>query len=78
MAKNVDIHNHNKQRKLNLHEQHCNTVLFKKRVINVGVRLNNKVPDQIKLRENFNWFKKDLKVFLFKHYFYCVDEFMSF
>jgi hypothetical protein len=30
MAKNLDIHNHNMQRKLNLHVQHCNTVLFKK------------------------------------------------
>jgi hypothetical protein len=30
MAKNLDIHNHNMQRKLNLHVQCCSTVLFKK------------------------------------------------
>jgi hypothetical protein len=33
MAKNLDIHN-DKWRKLNLHVQHCNTVPFKKSVIN--------------------------------------------
>jgi hypothetical protein len=28
MAKNLDIHNHNTRRKLNLHVQHCNPVFF--------------------------------------------------
>jgi hypothetical protein len=53
MAKNLDIHNHNMQRKLNLHVQHCNTVLFKKSVINMGIGLYNKVPDQIKIKRKF-------------------------
>jgi hypothetical protein len=44
----------------------------------MGISLYNKVPDQIKLKENFNSFKKDLKSFLLKHWFYSVDEFMSF
>jgi hypothetical protein len=34
------------QRKLNLHVQHCNTVLFKKRVINMEANLYNKVLGQ--------------------------------
>jgi hypothetical protein len=33
----------------------CNTVLFKKSIINVGISLHNNVPDQIKLRENVNF-----------------------
>jgi hypothetical protein len=47
-------------------------------VINMGISLYNKVLDQIKLKENFNSFKKDLKSFLLKHCFYSVDEFTSF
>jgi hypothetical protein len=78
MAKNLDIHNHNMWRKLDLHVHHRNTVLFKKSMINMVISLYNKVPDQIKLREHFNSFKKELKSFLLKHSFYGVDEFMSF
>jgi hypothetical protein len=42
------------------------------------IRLYNKVPNQIKLTENFNSFKKELKSFLLKYSFYSVDEFMSY
>jgi hypothetical protein len=73
MAKNLGIHNHNTWRKQNLHIQHCNTVLFKKSVIIMGIGLYNKVPNQIKLKENFNSFKKDLKSVLLKHCFHSVD-----
>ena len=48
MAINSDIHNYNKRRKLNFHVQHCNTALFKRSVINIGISLYNKVPNQIK------------------------------
>jgi hypothetical protein len=46
-------------------------------VINMGISLYNKVPDEIKLRENFNSFKKELKSFLLKDSFYSVDELIS-
>jgi hypothetical protein len=78
MAKNLDIHNYNTRRKLNLHVQYCNTVIFKKSVMNMGITLYKKVPDQIKQKDNFNSFKKSLRSFLLKHSFYSVDEFMSF
>jgi hypothetical protein len=77
MAKNVDIHNYNTRRNLNLHVNHCNTVSFKKSVINMGITLYNKVPAQIKLKKSFNSFKRDLKAFLLKCSIYSVDEFMS-
>ena len=48
MAINSDIHNYNTRRKLNFHVQHCNTALFKRSVINMGISLYNKVPNQIK------------------------------
>jgi hypothetical protein len=54
MAKNVDIHNYDTQRNLNFHVQHCNTFLLKRSVINMGISLYNKVPKQIKRKENFN------------------------
>jgi hypothetical protein len=77
-AKNLDSHNYNTQRKLDFHVQHCNTVLFKRSVINMGISLYNKVPNQIKLRKNFNSFRKELKSFLLKYSFYSIDEFMSY
>jgi hypothetical protein len=46
------IHNYNTQKKLNFHVQHCNAALFNS-VINMGISLYNKVPDQIKLREKY-------------------------
>jgi hypothetical protein len=55
--------NNNTRRKLNLHVQYCNTVLFKKSVMNMGICLYNKVPDQIKQKYNFNSFKKGLVPF---------------
>jgi hypothetical protein len=66
MATNSDIHNYNKRRKLNLHVQYCNTVLFKKSVMNMGISLYNKVPYQIKQMDNFNSFKKGLRSFVVK------------
>jgi hypothetical protein len=45
--KNLDVHNHDTQRKLHVqHVQNCNTVIFKKSITNVENRLCNKVPDQ--------------------------------
>jgi hypothetical protein len=39
--------------------------------------LYNKVLEQIKLRKNFNSFKRDVQSFLLKHSFYSVNEFMQ-
>jgi hypothetical protein len=69
IAKNVDIHNYDTRRMLNFHVQHCNTFLLKRSVINMGISLYNKVPNQIKRREIFNSFRKELKVFLAEIFF---------
>jgi hypothetical protein len=52
-----------------------------RRKLNMVISLYSKVPDQIKLREIFKSFKKELKSFFFfffllKHC-YSVDEFIS-
>jgi hypothetical protein len=78
LEQNVHIHNHKMQRKLDLHVQYCNTVLFRKSVVNMGIRMYNKVPDHIKIRDNFKSFKTELKSLLLQHTFYLVNEFMEF
>jgi hypothetical protein len=46
---NIVVHNHNTCQKLNLHAQFCRTNVFKNGVMNMGIRLYNKIP--IKIRE---------------------------
>jgi len=58
LKQNVHIHNYNMQRKLVLQVQFCSTVLFRKNVACVGIRLYNKVPDHIKKKKNFKSFKR--------------------
>jgi hypothetical protein len=53
MPKNLDIHNHDMWRKLNVHVQHYNTVIFKISVINMGISLYNKVPGSDKIKREF-------------------------
>jgi hypothetical protein len=38
-----------------LHVQYCNTVILKKSVMNMEISLYNKVPDQIKQKNNFTF-----------------------
>jgi hypothetical protein len=56
MAKNLDIHSYNMRGKFDLHVQHCNTVIYTRSVMNMGIRLYNRVPNQIKLRNYLNFF----------------------
>jgi len=46
----ITIHGHYTRSKLNFHVQYCHTVLFKKSVVSMEIKLHNKVPDSIK-----NW-----------------------
>jgi hypothetical protein len=52
-------------------------IFLKKSVVNMGIKLYNKVPDNIKNLENYNKLKKEFRSFLLKHAFYSVDEFIS-
>jgi len=64
--------------KHDLHIHHCNTVLYQKSVINMGVKLFNKLPLQIKTLYNSKTFKRAVKTFLISNAFYTVDEFLYF
>ena len=41
---NKTIHSHNTRSELTFHGQNFNTVLFQKRIVNIGIKLYNKVP----------------------------------
>jgi hypothetical protein len=48
LKQNAAIHNHNTCQKLNLHVQFCRTNALKKGVMNMGIRLYNKLPNKIR------------------------------
>ena len=58
---NMDIHNHNTRRKLDLHIHHCNTVLYQRSVTNMGIKLFNKLPTQIRQLPSYKIFKREVK-----------------
>jgi hypothetical protein len=62
---------------MDIHIQSYNTEIYKKSVINMGTKLYNKLPGYIKEIDSFEFFKKELKSFLFVHTFYSVEEFVS-
>ena len=74
---NLEIHEHNTRKKHDLHTKHCNTVLYHRSVINMGIKLFNKLPIQIKQLDNFKSFKREVKTFLVHNSFYTIDEFFA-
>jgi len=74
---NVNVHNHNTRRKMDMHIKSHRTNLYKNRVINMGSIIYNKLPDHLKEIDSFKVFKKKLKLFLLLHTFYSVEEFLS-
>lgn len=67
---------HNMRSKLNFHVEFCNTVLFQKSEVNMGIKPYNKVPESNKNLHNFKFLKKELKSFILSHSFHSVYEFL--
>jgi hypothetical protein len=63
LKQNVTIHSQNTTSKLNFHVQFCKTVLLKKSVVNMGIKLYNKVPESIK-----KWINLDSLQFIVKKF----------
>jgi len=61
---------------MDLHIKSHNTNLYKRSVINMGIRLYNNVPMHIKKLEEYKLYKRELKYFLIDHAFYSVEEFL--
>ena len=62
---------------MDIHIQACSTGLYKRRVMNMGTKLYNKLPRYIKEIDSYKSFKKELKSFLLLHSFYSVEEFVA-
>ena len=56
---------------------HVIQIFIKKSVINMGIRLYNKVPKNIQKVEKYKPYKRKLKAFLIEHVFYSLDEFFK-
>jgi hypothetical protein len=71
------IHERNTSSKYDVHTQFCNTYWFQKSVINMGVRLYKYLPSKIKKLENFNRFRKEVKLALLSNSFYTIKQLLQ-
>ena len=53
------------------------TEIYKKSVINMGIKVYNNLPKFLKEIGVYEAFKKELKLFLLLQTFYSVEEFVS-
>jgi len=60
---------------MSLYIKPCNTNLYKKSIINMGTRLQNKVPNNIKKLEECKPYTRELKSFLIEHVVHSLEEF---
>lgn len=56
LKQDLSIHGHNKKSQLNFQVEFCITALFYKSVVNMGIKLCNRVPESIKK----NWITQTL------------------
>ena len=76
---NSEVHVHNTRRKQDLHTQQCNTLTYPKSVINMGIKLFNKLLMQIKQLDKYKSFKKEVKTFpSFIMHFIQLRNFLQF
>jgi hypothetical protein len=45
---NTEIHDHNTRQNSDFHNQFCRTSFFKNSVVNIGIKLYNKLPNHMK------------------------------
>jgi hypothetical protein len=72
LDQNIAIHNHNTRQKLNLHVQFCRTNVSKNGVMNMGIKLYNKIPNKIWEVGKLRQFKRVFRSYLVQHVFYLV------
>ena len=67
-----------KEANLHLHTRYCSTVLYKRSVTNISIKLFNKLPVQIKQLDNYKCFNREVNNFLLNNSFYTIEEFLHF
>ena len=69
---------HNTRGSQHLHIIACKINLQKKSVINMGIRLYNKLPKYIQQEERYKSYKRKMKGFLIDNAFYSLDEYLNY
>jgi hypothetical protein len=67
---------HNTRRKDDIHVPNCNTSTFKESIINMGIKMYNRFPLELRKSVGINVFKHKLKLFVLDHPFYTLHEFL--
>jgi hypothetical protein len=70
LERNFQKYEYNARGKNKLYIWACN-------VLKKASRLYNKLPERIRLLENFRSFKKEVKLLLISNTFYSADEFLN-
>jgi hypothetical protein len=73
LTQNINIHEHNTRSSKDYHVKYCRTSFLKKSLINRGIELFNKLPNNIKNMENLPIFRKELRSFLLTNVFYTIN-----
>jgi hypothetical protein len=76
LDQNIAVHSRSTRQKLNLHVQFCRTDVSKNCVINMGIRLYNKIPNKIREVGKTRQFKRVFRSYSVQHVFYSVEEYM--
>jgi hypothetical protein len=74
---NCEIHEYDTSSKYDLHTQSRNTSLLQNSVLHMAVRLYKRLPLKIKKLDNFNQFRKEVKLILLNNSFYTLKEFLQ-
>jgi hypothetical protein len=76
LDQNIAVYNQNTRQKLNLYVQFCRTNVTKNGVINMGIKLYNKIPNTIREVRKMRQFKTVFRSYLVQHVFYLVEEYV--
>jgi len=74
-TQNLNIHNYNTSGKEDLYVQTLNISRCRKIVVNMGLKLYDRLPVGIKNTESFKDFKNKLRTFIVVNSFYSGQEF---
>jgi hypothetical protein len=72
-----NTHKYNTKGKQDLYVQLCSAACCKKSVINMGIKIHNNLPSELKRIENLKVFKNKLKSYLLQNCFHSLQDFFS-
>jgi hypothetical protein len=77
LERNSQIYQHNTRGKNKVHIRACKTALFRNNVLNNAIRLYNKLPERIRVLDNFRSSEKAVNSLLIANTLYSVNEFLN-